>query len=227
MTTAVNMPSGRALASLHVGDTVEITVSGQVTAGANTTGGQENGIMQYVHDIEISEGDVLKVISVEPLGAFWKTRAELESKQGIDGDIGIELINGYSTDFSQGLTGASELYRVTLRAIGQGSANVSVTAASAEKFAAGTPRGIKVGHTNSNGNPISCSYPSAAAATVFAAPADVDGDDKVDFADFTILASQWLQTPGNPSADIAPVEGDDVVDWLDLETLTEGWLAGN
>ena len=53
---------------------------------------------------------------------------------------------------------------------------------------------------------------------------DINGDGKVDFTDFAILASQWLQPPGEPSADIAPEGGDGLVDFLDLAVLTEHWL---
>ena len=55
---------------------------------------------------------------------------------------------------------------------------------------------------------------------------DINGDGKVDFTDFAILASQWLQPPGEPSADIAPEGGDGLVDFLDLAVLTEHWLEG-
>lgn len=55
--------------------------------------------------------------------------------------------------------------------------------------------------------------------------ADLDVDGVVDFADFAILASQWFQLPGNPSADIAPNDGGDgFVDMLDLAVLAQYWL---
>jgi predicted outer membrane repeat protein len=53
---------------------------------------------------------------------------------------------------------------------------------------------------------------------------DLDFDGKVDFADFAILASQWLTVPSVPSADIAPAETDNVVDWQDLMILIDHWL---
>jgi hypothetical protein len=48
----------------------------------------------------------------------------------------------------------------------------------------------------------------------------------VDFADFAILANQWQQPPGSPSADIAP-EGapDGFVDGLDLDVFVGNWLV--
>lgn len=57
-------------------------------------------------------------------------------------------------------------------------------------------------------------------------PADIDRDGDIDFADFAILASQWLEAPGEPSADIVPIDGDDIVDLLDLGCLVDNWLAG-
>ncbi|MHC4657691.1 MAG: FG-GAP repeat protein [Planctomycetota bacterium] len=55
--------------------------------------------------------------------------------------------------------------------------------------------------------------------------ADLDNDCDVDFNDFAILAGQWFQAPGEPSADIAPSPTrDGIVDWLDLKVLAEQWL---
>jgi len=56
--------------------------------------------------------------------------------------------------------------------------------------------------------------------------ADLEGSGRVNFKDFAILANQWLQTPDEPSADIAPVGGlDNFVDELDLQVLAEQWLG--
>ncbi len=54
--------------------------------------------------------------------------------------------------------------------------------------------------------------------------ADLSGDCCVNFVDFAILGGQWLQTPGVPSADIAPEGGDGVVNFLDLDVLVNEWL---
>lgn len=57
-------------------------------------------------------------------------------------------------------------------------------------------------------------------------PADIDEDGNVDFIDFAILASQWLQAPGVPSADIAPMPaGDGIVDAEDLAVFCDNWQA--
>ncbi|MGB2807639.1 MAG: hypothetical protein WBC22_07860, partial [Sedimentisphaerales bacterium] len=56
--------------------------------------------------------------------------------------------------------------------------------------------------------------------------ADINGQSGVDFIDYTILTSQWKQTPGIPSADIAPPCGDDTVDEKDLALLVDSWLWG-
>ena len=54
--------------------------------------------------------------------------------------------------------------------------------------------------------------------------ADLDGLGDVSFGDLKILASQWLQAPGTPSADIAPVPGDGIVNFLDLAVLADYWM---
>jgi predicted outer membrane repeat protein len=56
--------------------------------------------------------------------------------------------------------------------------------------------------------------------------ADINGQGGVDFIDYAILTSQWKETPGIPSADIAPPCGDDIVDGKDLALLVDSWLWG-
>ena len=53
--------------------------------------------------------------------------------------------------------------------------------------------------------------------------ADIDHSGKVDLVDFAILASQWLQPPGVPSADIAPPGGDNIVNSRDLGLFVDNW----
>jgi lysophospholipase L1-like esterase len=60
---------------------------------------------------------------------------------------------------------------------------------------------------------------------LFKNSADLYDDGIVDFIDFAILADQWRQTPGTPSADIAPQWGDGVVDYNDLGLMTQQWLT--
>jgi hypothetical protein len=57
--------------------------------------------------------------------------------------------------------------------------------------------------------------------------ADLDGGGDVDFGDFGIMGSQWLDVPGSPSADIAPETPDGMVNMLDLGVLAEHWLEEN
>jgi hypothetical protein len=56
--------------------------------------------------------------------------------------------------------------------------------------------------------------------------ADLDDDLDVDFVDYAILAGQWLEEPGVPSADIAPEGGDGIVNESDLAILVDEWLWG-
>ena len=54
---------------------------------------------------------------------------------------------------------------------------------------------------------------------------DLTGDKFVNFEDLAVLASQWLQAPLTPSADIAPSPfGDGIVNLLDLAALTDSWM---
>jgi hypothetical protein len=225
VSTSVNIPSGRTLTTLHPNDIVEVTVSGQVTSGPNTASGEENGIMQYVHDVEVNCPGIVKVTLIEPLGNFNTTRASLQALQGTNGDLGVDLVNGFTTSFIEGLSGPNTLYRLTLQAIGKGNADVSVWPAASAKFAAGMPQGLKIGHTGSNGDPNLVVYPASLSISVFAT-GDINTDGKVNFIDFAILGDQWHQSPGEPSADIAPDGGDDVVNFLDLGVFVKQWLAG-
>jgi hypothetical protein len=52
---------------------------------------------------------------------------------------------------------------------------------------------------------------------------DLDHDCNVDFADYAVLTSSWLQS--NPLVDIAPPPaGDGIVDITDLAILCDNWL---
>jgi hypothetical protein len=55
---------------------------------------------------------------------------------------------------------------------------------------------------------------------------DINTDGIVDFKDLGILASQWLQPPGTPSADIAPLSPDGIVNFLDFAVIAEHWFEG-
>jgi lysophospholipase L1-like esterase len=60
---------------------------------------------------------------------------------------------------------------------------------------------------------------------LFKLTADLDKDGIVNLVDFAILAGQWLQAPGLPSADIAPMlAGNGIVNSKDLFLMTVEWL---
>jgi hypothetical protein len=57
--------------------------------------------------------------------------------------------------------------------------------------------------------------------------ADFEPDGDVDADDSKILFSQWLQAPGNPSADIAPEpNGDGIANLRDFAIFVQHWLEG-
>jgi hypothetical protein len=226
--TSVTIPSGRTNTTLMIGDTVEITVGGEVTAGANSTAGEENGIMQYVHDLDISSAGVLKVLSVDPLGSFSTTRPSLQQLQGSSGDEGIDGINGYTTSFTEGLSSPCDMYKVTLEVIGAGSAAITIAPAAAAKFFASTPDGVKVGHTDNNGDPEASVYPALLSFEASTIPADMTGDNCVDLADFARLAAAWQTEPGDENwdadCDISPPTG--LIETGDLTLMLENWGQG-
>ncbi len=186
VTASYHVPSGRPLWGLTTGDLVEVAVLAQVSGGAIVTAGQQNGIMQFVQDLLIDADGVLKVNSVVPQNGYVTTRTSLQEAAGNNGDRGLKTINGYTTSFTQGLDAPVALYVATLEAIGQGVARVSVNPASATGFAAGTPGGIKVGHTNQLGNPSTTHYPAVQMVRIDmpVIPGDSDHDGDVDTDDF-------------------------------------------
>jgi hypothetical protein len=227
VTASAASPCGRPINALFIGDVVHVTVSGRVTAGANGTPGQENGIMQYVHDAVLSAGGVLRVQGVQPLGVFHTTRASLQSLQGVSGDLGMTGVNGYATSFTQGVTGAVNLYRITLKAVAAGSASIAISPAAMAKFAASTPNGLKIGHTDQNGNPAAATYPAAIALTVTSIRAgDVNGDSAVNALDAPVLASVLTgvnQTPAHVAA--SDINCDGARNGLDVQAFVDLLLA--
>lgn len=225
ITASASNPCGRPLNALFIDDVIEVIVRAQVTGGANTTSGQENGVMQFVHDAIISSGGVLQFVSAQPLGAFSKTRAAYEAPQGTGGELGVRRLNGYSTSFTQGLAGPAELYKLTFRAQATGSVSITVGAAAEAKLAASTPRGVKLGHTANitadpppaapapaadasvvlnrirveNGDPVSAAYPAPISITVGATPlGDVNIDGLRNFGDVLTFVNVLLGVDTDP-----------------------------
>lgn len=229
ITTFVNIPSGRQTDALLVGDIIEITVDGGLSLGANNSSGQENGIMQFVHDVEISPAGIIEVTSIESLSPFNTTRASLQILQGTNGDMGIDLVNGYTTSFTQGLAAPAPLYKITLEVVGMGDADVTISPTAQAKFATSTPHGIKIGHTDTNGDPDYSVYPAPLPIAAVTPSADFDGDNDVDGNDYAILAKCWLTQVGdpdyNPLCDISS-PADTKINFLDFDEFVDQWLAG-
>jgi len=225
VTSSAVSSSGHSLDDLAVGDLVDVTVSAQVTAGANSGSGQQNGIMQFVQDLTLTSGGVLKVIDVTPLGSFAVTRTSLIAFSGMSGDTGAGTINGYTTSFTQGLGSPTALYRVRLQAIGLGSTTVVIASAANAKFAASTPRGLKLGHTQQNGNPALAAYPAPFFIDVVhesnVLPGDCDSSGAVVIADIGCF-TDCMDGPAVPSAACPQVDFDldgdvDLNDWVAME----------
>ena len=56
---------------------------------------------------------------------------------------------------------------------------------------------------------------------------DFDFSDDVDLLDLVTMAEQWLGTPGDPSADIAPIPPDGEINLLDFSKFAQEWLIGS
>lgn len=219
--TAATSVGGNPLNALVVGDVIELVVSAQVTAGAITVADQQNGIMQFVQDVVIASGGIVRATGLTPLGAYNTTRAAIQTYAGTSGDEGLRTVNGYTTSFLQGLASPVDLYKVTFEAVGIGSTTIGVEAASSPKFAASTPAGLKVGRTNNHGNPGAAAYPAPIAVAVSApggCTADLDGDGVVGLTDLSVLLSNFGQPSGMTFAD-GDINGDGAVDLADLSAL--------
>lgn len=206
LTTSVHIPGANTLTTLAVGDTVEITLRGQLTSGANNTAGQQNGIMQFVNDVDFSSGGVIRVVSVSALGAFSKTRAAIESPQGTSGDLGIHRVNGHTTSFTQGIGAPANLYRVTLQAIGLGSTTITFANSATPKFALSTPGGLTLGHTDNCGLPQAVAYPALLVEVISAGcePCDADCNGTVNPFDI----QPFLALLAGAETPCAPCTGD-------------------
>ena len=219
-TIQVDLPNGRPVNNLQVGDLIQLTVRAQVTGGARSSPPEQtNGITQFVHDLTNSTGGVLTVESVIPLAPFVATRSTLVLPN-VSMDRGVRSINGHTVGFTAGIGAATNLYRVYLRAIGLGSAQVAVGPATLPGLAASTPRGLKVGRTDHDGNPISAAYPSPLLFSVTQQaiqPGNCDANPQVTIHDYGCL-SDCLTGPGvfEPGCELFDLDDDNDVDLDDV-----------
>jgi len=229
ISTALDLPPGRTASTIQTGDSFSIDVLGRVSGGANQLADQQNGIMQYVNDVVIASGGIIQVTDVQPLGDFVDTRASIEMPLGSGGDLGVRRINGHTTSFTNGLAAPSPMYRVTFTALNPGSTSVTIGSSTEAKFAASTPRGLKVGHTNNNGNPVAATYAAPLSFTIIAAPtcclgnADKSVPGSVSFADITAVLSAFNSTfpDGNGQGD-ADCNG--IVNFSDITIVLANFL---
>jgi hypothetical protein len=157
ITTSVSAECAPSLSQLRLNDVIEVVVSAEIIAGGDTAPGRENGVMQFVHDIQFTIPGILEVIDVTPIAPFVFSNPTLIDLP-FGGTFGANQINGYTTDFTRGLNGPAPLYRVRIRAVNAGNSGISVSASSAPQFWGSTPYGIKIGHTIANGDPGSATY---------------------------------------------------------------------
>lgn len=225
VTHQTEIPSGRPINGLQVGDVVHVMVRGQVTGGARTSpADQTNGIMQFVHDVGLSLGGVMTVESVVPQAPYTVARQTLLQPNPTY-DRGARSINGYTTNAATGLSTPGNLYRITLRAVGLGTTQMTLGPASFPKFFASTPRGIKVGRTNQNGNPNVVNYPAGLMISVTQAqipPGNCDESPVISIIDYGCF-EDCLNGPGQLESGCEPfdMDGDEDVDLGDAAIIHE------
>lgn len=221
------------LLALGVNQEIEVTVHGRVSAGANAVAGQQNGIMQFVHDLTIATAGVARVVSVTPAAPFATTRGGLAQPAGTSGDLGYDDVNGYTTSFTQGLAAAAPLYRFTVRGVSAGSTQLAISAAQRTGFIAGTPGGLKVGHTNNDGNPGAAAYPVLSITVVNAGlPGDLNCDGAVTVSDIGGFVLALTNPAGYaaqfPSCNInnADINGDSAITVSDIGPFVQLLTGG-
>ena len=176
--------SGRPIDSLLVGDVVTVTVWAEVTGGANLQPGQHNGIMQFGHDLILSNPAVATAQSVAAVGPFALTRSSLHTVT----PAGATSVAGYTTSFEQGLSGAAPLWQLTLTASNPGTCMVAAPPlAGPAGLAASLPDGLTVGHTQAGGKPAAVAYTPPLTLKVLHASGDANGDQAVDIDDYVFL----------------------------------------
>ena len=224
-TFQVDLPNGRPINNLQIGDPIQLTVRAQVTGGArNSPADQTNGIMQFVHDLILATPGIVTVESVVPIAPFATTRNSL-IQPNTSFDRGLRSINGHTTAFTSGIGSAASLYRVNLRAIGLGSTQVTVGPAALPKFSIGTPRGLKVGRTDNFGNPTLATYPPALGLVVTqqaVALGNCDADPLITVDDYACM-SDCLLGPGvaEPGCEAFDLDDDNDVDLKDVKEFQE------
>lgn len=223
VTAVATVPNSRPLTGLHFGDAVQMAVRAEVTSGANMSAGAENGVMQFVHDVTLSSGGVIRVESIQKAGPFATTRTDIEQLQGVSGDLGAQDVNGYTTGSSTGIGAPGELYTVNLRAIAIGSADFDVSPTGSANIISDAPTAMKVGHTWQQGNPASATYPATAAMTVVAGFGDSNGDTLVNDLDTPDFAACVTGPNGGilPDCDVFNVDFDNDVDMIDAQAFTQ------
>lgn len=221
--------SGRPLNDLALNDRITLRVFATVNNG-NTNAEEENGVMQVLHNLFVSNSGILQVESVTPGPGFAHTREELLSFAGSLGSLGFRNLNLHTTGFTCGIGGSCELYTVELRVSGLGTAGINLAPAADFNFADTTPDGVKLGRTWQNGNPESADYPVPllVESTTLSQAGDCDGSQGLSLGDFACLvdcldgSGPDLDNAGNCSAFDFNDDGDtdlaDVAMWSQLHS---------
>ena len=150
----------------------------------------------------------------------FKSLHSQDPRSAMDDRFDIQFVSGEFLD-GEGLDYISDSYHV-FGNNGTHTLNDSISTGSGA-----SPTVLTTLEDASDHLPIVADYRILESICVSFPVADFNADCVVDFLDFAILGSQWLQSPGIPSADIAPELPDDFVDTLDLTVLATEWLDCN
>ncbi len=201
-----------------MGEIVEVVVSAQIMSGGNVQVDEENGVMQFTHDVIVEPVGILELHDVQAVEPYTITRPGIITCAGTNGVYSIGSVNGYTTSFVEGLAGPAGLYLVRLQTVGFGNATVEVRPAAQTGLAVAAPGGIKIGHCSNNGNPGNVVYSESISVGVFSV-ADIDRDGDADEDDYAMFADCFAG-PGDESlgsgCDAADLDDDLDVDLADF-----------
>ncbi len=215
--------SGRPLTGLREGDLVDLNVTVAVESGANVNAGEENGVMQVMHDLLVNASDVLTIEEIEFEAPFVVARDELVELTNEDESRSANRINAYTTAFDSGLAGPASVYRVTLRANAIGTADLLLSATTDERLSLAIPHGVKIGHTAtfgdafSLGDPETTNYPDAIAVSVTEALGNCTGTPAIGLGDFGCFAvCTSMPESGDTDCTLFDFDGNEEVNILDF-----------
>lgn len=184
-------------------------VAGSYTVEAFFAGPVNNRSVGAISLFNVNQNDPFDGVSTSTSSS---SPIETSTATTLDGCWLIDIIGcGNTGAFTADASGMSERFEVSTSSSSAAGGTRFIEEDGAAKMRWIHPAANKVAHS------------VAAIAPFEDIPGDIDGDGGVDETDLSFLCEQWLQTPGEPSADILPTEGDGEVNLLDLASMANDW----